>query len=292
MSDDFDHVILTRFNLPSTGYESIVRAQDGWLRSRVALFEKYCLPSVLAQTVTDATWIIYFDPESPSWLTEWIEPHAAAGSFTPVFRDVVTTKDMLQDIEHAIGTPRLGLITTNLDNDDALATDFVERIQAAAPHGQRTAVYAGRGLIADRHGVYTRVDRYNAFCTVAEPWAGAVTCWSDWHNRLPLSMKALTLAGAPGWLQVVHGENVSNRVRGRLARPAAYADLFPGLLDEVPAPSRGALLRDRLVSGPARATRESVRSAAKAATIAVLGPRGLDSVKLHFASGRRRKAAT
>ena len=50
MRIDLDHVLLTRFNLPSKGHESLVRAQENWLRNRVVLFERYCLPSVAAQT--------------------------------------------------------------------------------------------------------------------------------------------------------------------------------------------------------------------------------------------------
>ncbi|MBY8850425.1 putative rhamnosyl transferase, partial [Saccharothrix sp. MB29] len=67
-----DHVVLTRFNLPSVGAESVVRAQEGWLTKRVGLFERYCLPSVAAQTSSDFRWLIYFDPESPQWLKDRI----------------------------------------------------------------------------------------------------------------------------------------------------------------------------------------------------------------------------
>lgn len=34
------HVLLPRFNLPSPGLESLVRAQDGWLRARWDLFSR------------------------------------------------------------------------------------------------------------------------------------------------------------------------------------------------------------------------------------------------------------
>lgn len=62
------YVIFTRFNLPSKGYESVVRSTDDWLQKRVELFERFCLPSVMAQTDQDFSWIVYFDPHSPAWL--------------------------------------------------------------------------------------------------------------------------------------------------------------------------------------------------------------------------------
>ncbi|MCU1424755.1 MAG: hypothetical protein JWM51_1046, partial [Microbacteriaceae bacterium] len=75
MSAEADHVLLTRFNLPSAGVESLIRAQEGWLRTRVELFERYCVPSVLAQTSSSYRWLIYFDPESPQWLKDRVEVH-------------------------------------------------------------------------------------------------------------------------------------------------------------------------------------------------------------------------
>lgn len=59
------HVFVTRFNLPTPGPESLVRAQEGWLRNRWELFCRYTVPSMRAQTSCDYDWLIYFDPESP-----------------------------------------------------------------------------------------------------------------------------------------------------------------------------------------------------------------------------------
>ena len=44
MADDIDHVLLTRFNLPSAGAEAAIRNRKGWLEHRIVLFERYCLP--------------------------------------------------------------------------------------------------------------------------------------------------------------------------------------------------------------------------------------------------------
>jgi putative rhamnosyltransferase len=152
---------------------------------------------------------------------------------------------------------------------------------------ERTAVYVGDGLIARDGELYRRLDPHNAFCSVRESWTTPVTCWSDWHNRLPRTMPALVLRGQPGWLQVVHGGNVSNRVRGRRTRPSVYRALFPGLLDALPEPSAASLVTDILMGAPSRAVRETGRAAAKAAVGAVLGRRGLDRAKVLWASTRR-----
>ena len=61
-----DHVFLTRFNLPSGGTEARIRARETWLAERWTLFERYCAPSVAAQTSDRFRWIIYFAPRARS----------------------------------------------------------------------------------------------------------------------------------------------------------------------------------------------------------------------------------
>lgn len=289
MSSGLDHVLLTRFNLPSKGHESLVRAQENWLKDRVGLFERYCLPSVVAQTCRDFSWIIYFDPQSPPWLLDWVQGQQRQGSFRPLFREEVGPQDLLDDIATVVG-PRSGgaLVTTNLDNDDSLAADFVSRVQAVAPLGGRTVVYLADGLIRRGDVLYRRVDPHNAFCSVRETWDRPVTCWADWHNLLPELMSAAVVRGTPGWLQVVHGANVSNRVRGRRTHPSAHRPNFPGLLEDLPDPTVRQLVADVLVLVPARAGREGGRAAAKAVLSKVAGKRGLDRAKLMLSSVRRR----
>lgn len=254
-----DHVILTRFNLPSPGVESLVRARDGWLRDRIELFERYCAPSVAAQTNPGVHWIVYLDPESPSWLLDRIRPFADSGLLRPILRASVDREELLEDIRSTVGSPGDVLITSNLDNDDGLARDFSERLVGVASGHPRAAVYLTRGLVQVPGSVYLNTDRHNAFCSVRETWEAPITCWVDYHNELPRLMPTVVLDGPPGWLQVIHGANVSNRLRGRLVSPAAYRDLFDGLLD-ADEPPVSAVVRDRLVGHPARSARDTLRS--------------------------------
>ena len=294
-------MLLTRFNLPSHGHESLIREQENWLRNRVALFERYCLPSVAAQTCRDFSWIIYFDPQSPRWLREWIADHERQGHFWAIFRAEVPRTDLIGDIRTVVDEPHgaeprtttaeprtttAELLTTNLDNDDSIAVDFVARLQAVERVGERSAVYLADGVICRGDRLYRRVDRYNAFCSVRETWAQPITCWATWHNLLRDLMPTVVLRGTPGWLQVVHGANVSNRVRGRLTGVARHRAAFPGLLDALPEPTVTRRARDALVAVSVRTLREGGRAAAKAALTRVAGKRGIDRVKLLLARAR------
>jgi hypothetical protein len=271
-----DHVLLTRFNLPSLGVEEMIRAREGWLRSRVELFDRYCLPSVVAQQGERPHWLVYLDPHSPDWLLEKMRAHEAAGVLTPVLRETVPREALLEDLRRLVPAPSPVLVTTNLDNDDGLAPDFSARVRAAGAEHSRCAVYLVHGLIATDHSLYLRTDRDNAFCSVRESWDEPVTAWAGYHNELGRQMPVVRLGGDPGWLQVVHGRNVSNRVRGRLVRPAAYPG-FVGL--DVPTPGIPELLADRLVRMPARAARDTGRGGVRRVALRVLGKERYAGVK-------------
>jgi hypothetical protein len=287
MTADVGHVLLTRFNLPTHGHESLVRAKANWLHDRTQLFDRYCHPSVAAQTDQNFSWVIYFDPESPEWLMNWIRAHEAAGHFTPLFREQVPREVLLADIEEVLGRRPNWLITSNLDNDDSIAVDFVERVKSAPTKGSRTAVYLADGLIRRDGKLYRHHYPLNPFCSVVETWDAPVTAWNYWHISLPDHMPATILRGGPGWLQVVHGANVSNRVRGRLTRTAQHRSAFPGLLEDLDEPSPTARIADALVAVPMRAVREGGRAAAKAAITRVGGREAVNQARTVLAGARR-----
>ncbi|WP_125610490.1 glycosyltransferase [Specibacter cremeus] len=287
MKPTIDHVLLTRFNLPTPGVESLVRAKEGWLRDRQQLFERYCLPAVLGQTVTGFSWIIYFDTQSPPWLKERVADLSSDGSFTPLYRDSVPRWQLLADLRAVTGAGADILLTTNVDNDDAVSLDFVERIQQQAVDGNRCAIYLAHGLIRAGDELFRRRDDHNAFVSVGESWTDPVTCWADWHNRLGETMAVRSVGGPPAWLQVVHGGNVSNRVRGTRVRPEPFRDLFVHGLDGVTAPTRRAMAVDLAIRAPMRGGRELARAIVKKAVLRVGGKQGLNRIKV-LAAGRSR----
>lgn len=271
------YVFFTRFNLPSKGYESYVRSAENWLHKRVDLFERYCLPSVAAQTDQDFAWIVYFDPHSPAWLMRKIETWQRYVRFHPIFREEVSLAEKHADIAAHL-TPRQRLISTNLDNDDGLALDFVARIKAVRPSHPRCAIFLANGLVLNGSRVFLNRDRQNAFCSVSEPWHEPITCWAHPHNALSRHMPFMSVDGPPGWLQVIHGDNVSNRVRGRRVAPGKYRSNFVAL-ETAADPALGELLRERFVRVPVRTMTETVRATAKHTILWTLGPQGIDRAK-------------
>lgn len=131
------HFILTRFNIfiwrqDKEGQN--VRTSE-WLEHRFSLFEKYCLPSIKNQTCQNFGWIVLFDSKTPDnfkvriagyekvcpqLISVFVEP-AKGRFFAEVFREEIVKR---LDAER--------IITTYLDNDDALSIRFVEDVQKRA----------------------------------------------------------------------------------------------------------------------------------------------------------------
>lgn len=290
------HVLITRFNLPTVGQESIVRADPGWLQTRWGLFQRFCLPSVRSQTVQDFQWLVYLDPQSPQWLIDAMDELSVEGTLIPRYRTVVEPETLRADLDQITARDGGRLLTTNLDNDDGLAADFVARLRdaerdrlIARPDEPRFALYLVAGLIrlGDR-ALYEHTDRTNAFCSVSDIGEAATTCWSNWHTLLGRDMPAVEVGGGPAWLQVVHGTNVSNRVHGSLTDPARHHVRFTSLVDDLPTPATSTLLLDRGLLTPARRSWEIARSVSKAGLFAVGGKSALDRVKPARAAARSR----
>ncbi len=226
---------------------------------------------------------MYLDPESPDWLVEGLRSLEEQEVLTAVYRETVAASDLVGDVQRVMGRSSGPLITTNLDNDDALAGDFLERLQQSFVPGTRAAVYFDRGLLMSGSSLYLRRDRHNAFCSVYEDLEDPVTCWADWHNRLPLHMPVVHLPGPPAWLQIIHGTNVSNRVRGRRVHRSPYQQGFGQLLDGVTEATAVEVARDALVNWPSRLLRDTGRSALKNGILRVSGKDGLNALKAHLA---------
>lgn len=281
------HAVVTRFNLPSPGLEARIRNSPGWLDHRIRLFERYTLPSMTRQTAVGATWLVYVDPASPPWLIDRLTAHESRGLLHLRHRTEVSRSVLLGDIADAVGGTAPTLITTNLDNDDGLASDFLARIQAVEPPASRSAIFLSSGLVVTARGAYLHHDPSNAFASVREPWDSAAhTCWWDWHTLLRRSMPTVSVPGPPAWLQVVHGRNVSNRTRGHLIDHEAHRPRFGDLLDGLPPLSRGRIVRE-WVDWPLRTLLDGARVRVRDARLRVLGRDGFDQLKSHVLGALR-----
>lgn len=262
---DVVHVILTRFNLATPGRESAIRNQPGWLAGRFALFERYCLPTVAAQQGArqgrDFRWIVYFDEATPEPFRARIAACRAVCDFHPYFTPIFPGERWgisARAVLAAEGREAPWLLSTRLDNDDGLAVDFVARVQAAAssvPAG-RVAFNVTEGYVFDGARAYAHAHPSNAFASLVEPWASARTVSDHQHMHLGETAPIVQVGGPGGWLQVVHGGNVSNKIRGRRVPAAELAGRFPARLALGAPASAAAIAAENLFVAPLREARD------------------------------------
>ncbi|MWV30901.1 glycosyltransferase [Rathayibacter iranicus] len=249
-----DHVILTRFSVVFVPEQP--PASDDWLRYRWAFFEEATIASLESQSVQSFRWLVFLDDRAPTWLRERMS--AAAGPFEPVYLSGPFTVDA---VRRAIGSDSASpLLTTRLDSDDALGIRFVETVQREAT----TAIAAGldadglylnatRGLQLERSGRIYRYDyASNPFLSFVEtrtPSAWPRTVFQDGrHGGAREHAPVRSIRAEPLWLQVVHGSNLMNDIRGVRVHPRAAErsfDVALGFRRDVP-PLR--LVTERLVS--------------------------------------------
>ena len=255
MHRNFKHFILTRFNLATPGREETLRSASGWLDRRIELFEQYCLPSVDAQTTHDFLWLIYMDERTEEAYRDGFAGYDAREYVEIRYVDgrEFTIDTARQDIATRLQAGQDWVITTRLDNDDAIGCDFVRKIQDQASFTRREILNFPSGITLRGNDAYLQTDRSNAFSTMVEPRSDNIlTVWCRQHIDLPMVAPVVQIRSAPAWCQVIHGENVTNRVKGRRIRLKKALKDFPFGADSEEVERTSEIVFDNLVLFPVR----------------------------------------
>ncbi len=223
------HFILTRFNLfiwTKDKEGNKVRSMD-WLKHRFALFERFCLPSIKAQTSNDFEWIVLFDSSTPEEFKEKINQYKAeCPQMSPVFvepkngrrfAEIFRTEVLLRLSTYNMREDDR-ILTTYLDNDDALNVRFVEDLQkrmAALPNGTFLYYTDGLQLLTDHMYLMHICHPRNHFVSVVER-ANPTTLKTIYGygshyfiDRIP-GVKIERVTKQPMWCEVVHERNMGN----------------------------------------------------------------------------------
>jgi hypothetical protein len=259
------HFILTRFNIASPGRESTIRNSPGWLERRFELFERYCLPSMAAQDSPDFTWLIYFDKDTPAQFRQRIDAARAVVPFEPRYVGLFDIGIAVDDVRERLDPVQPRVVTTRLDNDDAVSRDFLSRVRHHAGRlSDGSVINFTRGVALRKGRLYAASDTSNPFTSLVERADGVQTIWSAKHRDLERLWNLVQVDDAWCWLQVVHGENVANRIKGARLSDAEVLANF-AINPETPIEPTGgtALLADRLLTYPARCFREGAIALAR-----------------------------
>lgn len=230
MNNSYQHFILTRFNIKlwSKDKNGQSTQTEEWLKQRFDLFETYCLPSIQKQTQKNFKWIVLFDADTPAFYKEKIakyqkeckhlEPRFVSAEngryFVRIFKENIVQEVKEGDI----------LITTYLDNDDALRNDYVEEIQRlAATTYNKTFIVFKYGLqYFVQLNIATRIPyRNNHFISFVEKCtsSSAIKTVVGYGSHINVgSYKGTDVLRIedkqkPMWIEVIHDTNMDNDVK-------------------------------------------------------------------------------
>lgn len=241
MENNCVHFLVTRFNLRNAwtmDKNKVPTQTEEWLEKRFEMFEKYCLPSVAAQTNRNFTWLCLFDDQTPPRFRERIERYRKVSpEFRPVFfsaEQAAATGDNVRDtIKEILGQKNIKpayLATTNLDNDDALSVYAVGELQKSMTGTEGMHIYSllyGYQYLCDARFAVKMRYYNNHFLTLYEPFDQAKTIFTYRHGNAAKHVPTIYIRTDMGmWIEFVHDNNVSNgyRVNSR----AQYIPMFCG----------------------------------------------------------------
>lgn len=204
-----------------------------WLVERLALFDKYCAPSLEGQSLKDFTVLVAFDSETHENYIRTVCDCSTGIEIKPVLIEAGENLNLRLN-EFVQGDTDAEFVSlTRLDSDDALAPSFVERVDY---YGRR-AIAKGEVdqqplYIAFPHGQNfdTATNRYtnheyptSAFGTLVERRSPAMNgIYCDKHTKMASRFNTIVPTSKDAqWCIVIHDNNAANVLRGTpVAEPA------------------------------------------------------------------------
>jgi len=217
---DFDHFVVTRFSAVFT--DEHPPPDPAWLRYRLAFFVEACRASMSRQSGSpEFRWLVFFDDRCDAEFRADVD-ELAEGVFEPIWTHEVFWAGILPR-EIAARSTAPFLITTRLDSDDAVATDFIAAVQREFAGQERLFVNFPRGLQVVRSGaLYQRDYPSGPFLSLIEARSEQpplTVFGSRGHTKARRLGPIREVMAPPMWLQVVHGSNIANEVRGMRVSP-------------------------------------------------------------------------
>lgn len=229
-----EHFLLTRFDVRIPGWGD---PNLEWRMHRITLFRKYCLPSVRLQSNKNFRWLVFFDAHNKDINGPIIEEASdCIQGFTPVLlADDFKIDGLISFLRQRRALGR-ALLTTRLDNDDALCPDFVDLVQGAARahlnSRDKLAINCCNGWVLQDHDLRSSRQDSNPFISMLETDSEIISAWACAHLEIEKRFNILQIEDDPAWLQVIHGRNKVNIIQGKVIDRSNLSIAFPWLTEE------------------------------------------------------------
>lgn len=217
----FNHFFLTKFNVRSFP-ELRPGCDPVWLENRFRLFDRYCFPSVRNQSNQNFKWLVFFDADTPESFKQKISEYSTKwGNFVPLYLDFPLPygefpPEAREIVRQVVDPDCEYLITTWLDNDDAIHQDYVDMIQDNFSQQEAETLNFIFGYQLSEGKLYFDFEMANHFISLIEKYEPSSfnTCLCRPHKEIyQVCSSAKKIICKPAWIEVVHGSNYMNVYR-------------------------------------------------------------------------------
>jgi hypothetical protein len=224
------HIVLTRYNVELPDPRLASRGLDrDWLSHRLSLFSRWTAASMRAQSRKPDRWIVFVNMRTPEPQLGAIR-NAVDGVGEIALIDGPLTDERIAEHVSSLLPGSGTLITTRIDNDDAVASTYIEMVQKAAA---TTAGFISfpSGYVLSRGLVFRCRDNLTPFISFVETFGAnrrtvQTVCQAP-HCDVGLRGLA-ALQDQPAYLQVIHNTNIANKING-LVWPSRWAERDLGM---------------------------------------------------------------
>ncbi len=223
----FQHIILTRFNVPSYDQSEVVDKNKkevlsaDWLKKRFSLFERFYVASLASQTNKSFKCLIYFDINTIAYYKDYIKKLAEVYPFLNIIyvkNDLEMGQRFKADVLSLCAKDTEYIITTRLDNDDALQQKAIEKIQSSFKPIDKYALNFCKGyrFVLEPKQILLKNSFINGpfISFIEKKTANILTAWACKHNLFFMYYSVKQIRGGYYWLQTIHDSNVTNDLSG------------------------------------------------------------------------------
>ena len=165
----FEHFLLTAFNLDFNLKPRDLILGEKYLEKRFDLFENICLPSVASQSCKNFKWLVFFDSETPTKFKERIKKLQQQQNFIAVYAQSPVSEAIWQNtIQEHLAQDTQFVITSNLDNDDAVSKNFIALVQNSFSSQDFEFINFPFGYLLREDGLFLREYLSSPFLSLIE----------------------------------------------------------------------------------------------------------------------------
>jgi hypothetical protein len=220
-----EHFVITRFNLRTNLWSGDrfgnTLLDDNWMDQRIALFEKFCLPSMINQVNKSFHWLVYFDDSTSDKYRNLIEKYKKiCPQFMPLFVNGYDdfSRNHTDDLVSFSKDDTQRIISSRIDNDDCFRKDAIDVIQKELRNrkdGSVINLVNGYCYLIGSDQIVTKYKSPNSpFISVIEDKKNVRSVFYKSHMDFVNDANTSQVEGGPYWLQIIHERNVANNVRG------------------------------------------------------------------------------